>query len=182
MFIAQKLKKKNICEYLLYMWQIEDLIRAFGLDLDQINSKIIAPYPVTETEKKTLYDWYESLIEMMRLENIQENGHLQLNKNIITELNDVHSLILKSGKDAGYAAKFYHIIPFINQLRAQQSNSTLSDIELCFNFQYAIMLIKKKKTEISSETLQAQTEISKYMVLLATNYQLYQSGELDIED
>jgi len=39
-----------------------------------------------------------------------------------------------------------------------------------------------KKTEISSETLQAQTEISKYMVLLATNYQLYQSGELDIED
>ncbi len=182
MFIAQKLKKKNICEYLLYMWQIEDLIRAFGLDLDLINTKIITPYPLSETERKTLYEWYESLIEMMRLENIQENGHLQLNKNIITELNDVHSLILKSGKDAGYAAKFYHIIPFINQLRAQQSNSTLSDIELCFNFQYAIMLLRMKKTEISSETLQAQTEISKYMVLLATNYQLYQSGELDIED
>ena len=28
MFVALKLKQTNIAEYLLYMWQIEDLIRA----------------------------------------------------------------------------------------------------------------------------------------------------------
>ena len=34
MFIAQKLKQTNIAEYLIYMWQIEDIIRAAGCDID----------------------------------------------------------------------------------------------------------------------------------------------------
>lgn len=97
MFIAHKLRKENICEYLLYMWQIEDLIRAFNLNIDTINERIISNYPVKdEAERKSLYEWYESLIEMMRLENIQEKGHLQLNKNIIIDLNDFHELLIKS--------------------------------------------------------------------------------------
>jgi hypothetical protein len=98
MFIARKLKKENIVEYLLYMWQIEDLIRAFGLNIDAVEERIIKPFPVKEeAERKELYEWYESLIEMMRLENVQEKGHLQLNKNIIVELDDFHSLIMGSG-------------------------------------------------------------------------------------
>jgi len=181
MFIARKLKKENICEYLLYMWQVEDLIRAFNLNIDTINERIIASYPVKEGERKSLYEWYESLIEMMRLENVQTEGHLQLNKNIILELDELHSLIIRSGKDAGYNAKFYHVLPSITQLR-KQSNAALSDIELCFNFQYGIMMLRMKKAEITPETLQVQTEISKFMVLLARNFQLYKSGELDLEE
>ena len=182
MFIAKKLKKENICEYLLYMWQVENLIRAFKLDLESINTNIISPYPVNEVEKKTLYEWYESLIEMMRLENVQENGHLQLNKNIIIELDELHNLLLKSGKNAGYNGKFYHVLPFISQLRGQQPHTEISDIELCFNFQFGIMLLRMKKTAITAETLNAQAEISKFMVLLAHNYNLFKNGELDFED
>ena len=182
MFIARKLKKENICEYLLYMWQVEDMIRAFNLNIDVINERIIAQYPVSEDERKSLYDWYESLIEMMRLENAQTDGHLQLNKNIIIELDEFHRQLLRSGKDAGYAAKFYHVLPFISQLRQQQDNLKINDIEICFNFQYGIMLLRMKKAEITPETLQAQTEISKFMVLLAKNYQLYKSGELDLDE
>ena len=162
------------------MWQVEDLIRAFNLDIDLINKRIIVPYPVSDEERKNLYDWYESLIEMMRIENVQTEGHLQLNKNIILELDELHSTIIRSGKEAGYNAKFYHVLPFISQLRNQQGNLSISDVELCFNFQYGIMILRMKKTEITPETLQAQTEISKFMVLLAKNYQLYKSGELDL--
>ena len=181
MFIAHKLKKENICEYLLYMWQIEDLIRAFQLDIDALNERIIKPYPVSDDERKNLYDWYESLIEMMRLENVQKEGHLQLNNNIILELDELHALLLKTGKDAGYNGKFYHILPFITQLK-KQGNGNLSDIELCFSFQYGIMLLRLKKAEITPETLQAQTEISKFMVLLSRNYNLYKTGELDFDE
>ena len=182
MFIARKLKKENICEYLLYMWQVEDLIRAFNLNIDEIKERIIAPYPVSDEERKSLYDWYESLIEMMLLEDVRKDGHLQLNKNIIFELDELHSLILKSGNDAGYAAKFYHVLPFISQLRKQQDDLKISDVELCFNFQYGIMMLRMKKAEITPETLQAQTEISKFMVLLAKSYNLYKTGELDLEE
>jgi len=181
MFIAQKLRQENICEYLLYMWQIEDLIRAFGLDIDMINEQIVKSYPVSDAEKKELYGWYESLTDMMRMENVQEKGHLQLNINLIIQLNDFHHLLLKSGMDAGYAAKFYHILPSLNRLRTGLNDSEISDIELCFNFLYGIMVLRMKKAEISPETQQSQTEITKFLVLLNKNYLLYSTGELKLE-
>ena len=36
MYISQQLKKQNIAEYLLYMWQVEDLIRANNFDMEKI--------------------------------------------------------------------------------------------------------------------------------------------------
>ena len=34
MIIAKQKRKENISEYLLYMWQVEDLIRANHLDME----------------------------------------------------------------------------------------------------------------------------------------------------
>ena len=34
MIIARRKRKENIAEYLLYMWQVEDLIRANNFDMD----------------------------------------------------------------------------------------------------------------------------------------------------
>ena len=56
------------------MWQIEDLIRAFKLDIDAINDRIIKPYPVSDDERKALYDWYESMIEMMIFKFLRLTG------------------------------------------------------------------------------------------------------------
>ncbi|MDE6294965.1 MAG: DUF4924 family protein, partial [Muribaculaceae bacterium] len=36
MYTASEKKRENIAEYLLYMWQIEDLIRSYNLDMDRI--------------------------------------------------------------------------------------------------------------------------------------------------
>lgn len=182
MFIASKLKKENICEYLLYMWQVEDLLRAFGLDMDAIDERIVSTYPAEPQERKRLHEWYESLVEMMRLENVQNKGHLQLNKNIIIELNEFHGLLMKSGKEPAYNAKFYHILPLLAQLRKQQNDLNLSDIEVSFNFQYGFMLLKMKKADITPQTAEAQIEISKFMVLLNRYYQLYKTGELSLEE
>jgi len=66
MYIASKKRKENIAEYLLYMWQIEDLIRANGLDLDKIKSNVIDKYQLSEPQIKEMTEWYESLIDMMR--------------------------------------------------------------------------------------------------------------------
>lgn len=180
MFIAAKLKKENICEYLLYMWQIEDLIRAFKLDPETIDENIIRTYPVqSEEERKSLYEWYESLIDMMRMEGVQESGHLQLNKNIIVELNEFHDLALKSGQIPAYNAKFLHVMPLINQFR-MKAETGLSDIELCFSFMYGIMSLRMKKVEISAQTMQSQEEVSKFLVLLAKYYKQNKNGELDL--
>ncbi|NDV45764.1 DUF4924 family protein [Paludibacter sp. 221] len=181
MFIAQKLRKENIVEYLLYMWQVEDIIRACGLSIEVVNEKVISPQQLEKEDKALLYNWYQDLIEMMKLEGVEKSGHIQINKNIIIELGDLHQSILASGKDVAYTAKFYHILPFITQLRKQQIQTDISDIEICFNFLYGILMLRMKKAEISPETRQAQDEITKFMVLLSKDYNLYKSGELEID-
>ena len=41
MIIAQQKRKENIAEYLLYMWQVEDLLRACDLDDDRIDQLLV---------------------------------------------------------------------------------------------------------------------------------------------
>ena len=182
MFIATELKKQNIVEYLLYMWQIEDLIRAFGLDMNRINEKIVEPYQLSDYDKKRLFEWYESLIEMMRTENAQDVGHIQLNKNIIIQLNDFHTELLNSGMIQAYNSRFFKLTSYLLQLRQKQNNPEITDIELCFNFLNGIITHRMQKAEITPETLQAKDEISKFMGLLNEFYQQYVSGELQLQE
>ncbi len=181
MHTASQLKKNNICEYLLYMWQVEDLIRSLGFDMERIGRVLVDSRSYSsEAERKQVVEWYESIIDMMHSEHVAEKGHIQLNKNVLIDLEDVHLRVLKSGLVPEYNAKFFHVLPLINQFR-QKSDPGLSDIELCFNFQYGILLLRLQKKEISAETLKTQVEIAKFMVLLARNYHAYSNGELDLE-
>ena len=52
MKISQQLKEKNIAEYLIYMWQVEDLIRANKCDIDFIRNNIISRY-----RRKSMPPW-----------------------------------------------------------------------------------------------------------------------------
>ena len=114
MVTASQKKKENIAEYLLYMWQIEDLIRAFGLDIDKIRENIVDKHEsLSEAERKDMTEWYESLIDMMRREGVVEKGHLQLNKNVIIALDDLNARLVKDPKYARYAAEYYKVLPLI---------------------------------------------------------------------
>ena len=80
MFIAQELRKTNIAEYLLYMWQVEDTIRAFDFSLGRIRREYIDRFEYTEEQKEEEADWFGNLIRMMNQEGCREQGHLQINK------------------------------------------------------------------------------------------------------
>ena len=72
MIIAQQKRKENIAEYLLYLWQVEDLLRACHLDIDTVDKAVISRYDVDEGTRHEIREWYESLIKMMELENVRE--------------------------------------------------------------------------------------------------------------
>ena len=55
MKIAQQLRERNIAEYLIYMWQVEDLIRANQCNADIIEANIINQYP--EEKQRELREW-----------------------------------------------------------------------------------------------------------------------------
>ena len=76
MLIAEEKKKTNIAEYILYMWQIEDIIRSSKFDLEQINTNIISKFDAPSEVKYDMKLWYRNLIEQMMKEGISEKGHL----------------------------------------------------------------------------------------------------------
>ena len=179
MITASVKKKENIAEYLLYMWQIEDLIRANGLDIDKIQSSIIDQYKdLTPEQRKEMREWYESLIDMMRREGIVDKGHLQINKNVIIQLEDLHRQLLNDQKFASYSAQFYHTLPIIVELRAKAGDNKSGEIETCFNALYGILLLRLQAKEISEETLQATAQISKFLAVLAMYYKKDYNNEL----
>ena len=98
MFIAQELRKKNIAEYLLYMWQIEDIIRAYGINLTHIRREYISKFDYNEEQKEELTDWFGNLVNMMNSEGKRETGHLQINNILLQDLMDLHTQLLASTK------------------------------------------------------------------------------------
>ena len=179
MFTASEKKRENIAEYLLYMWQIEDLIRANNLDIDKIQNSIIDSYTaLDDNKKKELRDWYESLVDMMKREGVAEKGHLQLNKNTLIQLNDLHRRLLSDSKFADYASEFYKTLPYIVELRAKAGENKADEIETCFNALYGLLMLRLAKKEISQDTVDASRQISRFLALLSKYYKMDYNNEL----
>lgn len=181
MITASVKKKENIAEYLLYMWQIEDLIRANLLDIDKIQTTIIDQYKdLTDQQRKEMREWYESLIDMMRKEGVVEKGHLQINKNVIIQLDDLHRQLLNDPKFATYSAQFYHTLPIIVEIRAKSGDNKSGEIETCFNALYGILLLRLQGKEISEETSKAVAQVSKFLAVLSMYYKKDYENELNV--
>ncbi|NDV58137.1 DUF4924 family protein [Bacteroides sp. 519] len=181
MYIAQQLKEKNIAEYLIYMWQVEDIIRANNLDINQIRDNIVAQYTqIQEAERVGLLNWYQDLINMMRDENVISKGHLQINKNVIINLTDLHQRLLASPKFPFYHSAYYKALPVIVELRSKSGNTEEPELETCFEALYGAMLLKLQQKTISTETTKALENISSFLSMLANYYDKDKKGELDL--
>ena len=179
MFTASEKRKQNIAEYLLYMWQIEDIIRANCLDIDRIKANVIDRYEgLTDDQRRQMTEWYESLIDMMRREGVTEKGHLQLNRNVIVQLVDLHQALLRDPQFAEYTVEFYRTLPYIVELRAKSGDERPGEIEACFNALYGMLMLRLQGKEISEPTRQAIAQISKFIALLAHNFKLDEADQL----
>ena len=180
MYIARKLKEDNIAGYLLYMWQVEDLIRANGLDIERIKDSIIRPYELDEERKRELTQWYEDLIDMMRREGVAQSGHLQINKNIVLLLTDLHHSLLHSTKHPVYAATYYKALPYIVEIRSKGGGTDKPELETCFEALYGVTLLRLQQKEVSEGTAHAAEDIGKMLEMLSEYYKQDKAGALEL--
>ena len=144
-----KSKKENIAEYILYLWQMEDYLRAFPAQADATAE-------------------LHELNEMMHREGIVEGGHLQLAQNALSELEEIHSRLLQ--EDAIYRANIIRLTPSLNILKAKTDKPTMSDIEACLLLLYQIMLLRLQKREITPETANVQQQATRLLQFLSKIY------------
>ena len=144
-----KSKKDNIAEYILYLWQMEDYLRAFPEQADATPE-------------------LHELNEMMHREGIINGGHLALAVNALSELEELHAQLLD--EDALYRAAIIRLRPSLNLLKAKTDRPTMSDIEACLILLYQIMLLRLQKREISSETASVQQQATQLLQFLSKAY------------
>ena len=170
MYIAQKLRKNNIAEYLLYMWQVEDIIRAFGCSLSRIKRDYIERFDYTDEQKEEELDWFGNLIRMMNQEGCREQGHLQINKVTLQMLIELHTQLLESPKFPFYNTAYYKVLPFIVELRNRGADKQMNEIETCFNALYGVMMLRLQQNEVTPNTEHAVKEISTFIGMLSDYY------------
>lgn len=181
MKIAKQLKDSNVCEYLLYMWQLEDTLRAYGCDADRLREEYVARFDLSDDDRRAEAQWLADLCTMMREEGKTESGHLFMNQGTLLLLTDLHLELLKSPKQPFYSSAYYKALPFIVELRARSGHDEETpELENCFEALYGVMLLRLQKKPISKETKEAVTHISRMLALLADAWRKEQEGELEL--
>ena len=181
MIIAKEKRRSNIAEYVIYMWHLEDLLRACKLDIDIVQEKVIDGYNAGNASANEIREWYESLIHMMRSEGITELGHLQLVKNTVAEMTEIHQLLLKSSKEQDYMRSFFLAKSNISLFRSKSNNGEASDVEICLNALYSLLLLKMSGKELLVETMESMETFSQLLANLSTKYKAWEEGSLDIK-
>lgn len=169
MFIAQELRKNSIAEYLLYMWQVEDIIRAYGCSLTRIRKEYLCNFQLSEDKMDEEIDWWGNLINMINQEGCRESGHLQINKIILQDLADLNAQLLQSPKFPFYSAEYYKVLPYIVELR-NRGDKDVSEIETCLNALYGVMMLRLQHKDISPDTQHAIKEITTFIGMLSDYY------------
>lgn len=177
MFIANKLRKENIAEYLLYMWQVEDIIRAYNCEIVRIRKEYLSTFSLNEEDLDEEEIWWRNLVRMMREEGVQKSGHLQINKATMQLLCELNEQLLASPKYPFYNSQYYKVLPYIVELRrksqttqSQSQHEAHGEVETCFDALYGMMMLKLQKKEISPDTEHAMKEITTFIGMLNDYY------------
>jgi hypothetical protein len=179
MLIAQQKRKENLAEYILYLYQVEDLIRAFHLDMDLINEKLVANYKTDKKTRQEISLWYKNLVVMMEKEGKQEKGHLQFLSNLVNDLYEFHLRLMHTEADPMYVSVFKAVAGLVNELK-QKNPAAENDVQVAIDGVYGYLLLKIQKKEITPETGEAVKRLSQWLGNLSKLFKDFESGDLEI--
>ena len=180
MDIAQAKRRENIAEYILYLWQLEDLLRALKFSPEAIWSQLVAPRGNDEEHKQLCFLWYMDIVDLLRREGKEEKGHLAHTLHLIADLHDLHLQLLKLPAGEHYRRTFARLEPSLPALRVLAGGENVGDTELCFRALYAAMLYRIKGQGTRSAVTATIELVSPVIAELADMYRKVETGEIDL--
>jgi hypothetical protein len=181
MYIAQQKRRENIAEYILYLWQLEDLLRALRFSPEAIYKALVEPNDCSEQEKQQIFMWYMSLVGLLKEEGKEESGHLSHTLHLISDVENLHHQLLSLPVGAHYRTVWEPLKGELSRLRIVLARDGVGDIELCFRALYATMLYRIKGDQSKSGAIEdVVTLISPVIATLADMYSKVERGEIDL--
>jgi hypothetical protein len=178
MFIAQQKLRENVAEYILYMYQVEDVIRGFQLDIDRIMTEYVEKQLPDTSFLDQYRSWYEDLIRKMRSQRIEKSGHLFLIQEVLIELSYLHNTLLNMSNDVRYKELYEAATPHIEAFKDKSNLKDKNHIEILFHALYMKLLLRLQKKEISSETEESFDSMRIMAAYLSRAYHQMKNGEL----
>lgn len=179
MLIARQKLNGNIAEYVLYMYQIEDLIRAYQFDLDAIIENYVRPQLPDNSFIEQYKEWYRDLIAQMKSQRLEKQGHLHDLRDILVEMSYLHNTLLNMANDPKYRTVFETAAPYIEEFKERSNLKDKNQIEVIFHALYMKLLLKLQKKEISAETEEAFDAMRVMLAYLSRAYHQMKSGDLN---
>ena len=179
MLIAQQKQKENIAEYILYMYQIEDVIRAYKFDIDAIMELYVLPHIPNASFTESYRRWYMGLIQDMQDQRIQKVGHLVDLKEIMIEISYLHNTLINLQDDHKYKGVFERALPMIDEFKDKSNLKDKNHIEIAFHAMYMKLLLRLQKKEINPETEEAFDAMRVMLAYLSRSYAQMKSGDMD---
>lgn len=181
MDIAQSKRKENIAEYILYLWQLEDLLRALQFSPEAIYSQLVAPREIDEEQKHIYLLWYMDIVNLLRKEGKEETGHLEHTLHLIADMHNLHLQLMHHPIGEHYRKTFAALMPQLPRLRQMVQKEEISDTEIAFRALYATMLYRIKGGDKGGEAIKDTIElISPVVGELAAMYGKVERGEVDL--
>lgn len=171
MIIANLKKQENIIEYIIYMRQIQDILRANNFNIDNIEKLIISNYDVPEITKTEIKNWYSNLIVEMREQMLETSGDLLSIKSIIEKLETLNATLLKNPTEYKHKELYRWAEPNIAEYRKiAKIEDNVKDVEICINAVQSLLLLRLKKQPISEDTAHAMQTFSNLLANLALHW------------
>ena len=180
MIIAQEKRKTNIVEYILYMWQVEDMLRSCSFDPEKIDQLLVNQFQVDDVKRSVISGWYKNLAAAMEMEQVLEKGHLQSLINQVNDLYGFHLKLLQAPNDPEYIRLFQTNIAAINEFRSKSGAENVNDVEACLNALYGYLFLKLKKTEVTDETRKTIGSFAGLLGHLSARYIQFENDEFEM--
>ena len=176
MTIAERKYAENIAEYVIYMWQMQDLLRAVNFDVESLESFLRSFLPSEEKIQEEKM-WFEGLAKSMKRSGAEEKGNVEEVQEVISELNLLHTTLNTLLRDDEYIAANERAKENLDAYLERANGKALSEVEAYLTALYGLMVLRLRKQEISEETKDAMKTFSDVMVLLALQYNKMKKGE-----
>lgn len=179
MLIAQQKQSENIAEYILYMYQIEDIVRAFNFDLANIIEQVVRPQLPDDSYLNEYKKWYARIITDLSVNGKEKIGHTNDLTEIMVELSYLHQTLLNLQKEVKYKTLYEASKPYLDEFKQKSNLKDKNDVELAFAAMYMKLLLKLQKKEISAESEEAFDSMRIMIAYLARYYQKMKTGDID---
>ncbi|MBO7572445.1 MAG: DUF4924 family protein [Bacteroidales bacterium] len=170
MIIAELKKKENIVEYILYIRQLMDIMRANNMDMQKIDELLVSKFEVSEKEKLKIHNWYKELIDKMKAENAEQHGDINEIKDLIAALNKIHQALLADKDEYRHHELYNWAKPNIDEYKKLSRSQSDNEIEICIDAMHALLLLKLQHKSISEETAQAMQTFGALLANIAEVY------------